>query len=59
MTTANPLIVAALRDNTGLIRAHGAALKDDPDLWGRYQRNRDLIASEQVKAAAKRKEVAA
>lgn len=52
--TAGPIVAAALRDNTELFRKFGASLKDMPALWGRYQRNRDLIAHEQIKAAAKR-----
>lgn len=59
MTIANPLVVSALRDNSELIRKFGADLRSMPSLWGRYQRNRDLIMSETVKAAAKRKEIAA
>ncbi|WP_376960154.1 hypothetical protein ABNQ39_20805 [Azospirillum sp. A26] len=57
--TTNRLIAAATQDNSELIRKFGADLHTMPALWGRYQRNRDLITAETVKAAAKRKEIAA
>jgi hypothetical protein len=57
--TKNRLIAAAEMDNSELIRKFGRDLHTMPALWSRYQRNRDLIAHEQAKAAAKRKEIAA
>lgn len=57
--TTNRLIAAATQDNSKLIREFGADLHTMPALWGRYERNRQTIAAEQAKAAAKRKEIAA